>query len=180
MPNRALASGVRFVTSCPSNTTWPSNRVARPRIALRNVLFPPPFGPPRATISPASRCADIPCTTTASPSPPTMPWASSATPPIGSLPKVRVHDGRILDRFVRVTAEDDPTLVHHEDSLDIVEEDLEAVLDHDERQPEVFLESHDPVKDAPRQLGRDARRGFVQQKEPWLAHKGPRDLEELH
>src|SRR3990172_5614065 len=109
-----------------------------------------------------------------------MPWASSATPPIGSLPQLRVHDGRILDRFARMTAEDDPPLVHHEASLDIVEEDLEAVLDHDERQPEVLLESHDPVEDVPRQLGRDARRGFVQQKEPWLAPKGPGDPEELH
>src|SRR3972149_6145641 len=180
MPLRAFCSGVRCVTSAPSNSTRPRNRVARPRIALRNVLFPLPFGPTRATISPEARCALIPWTTTAFPYPPTMSTASSATSGKCSRSEVCIDDVRILHGVVRVAGGDDPAVVHHEDPLHVVEEDLESMFDHDEREPEILLKPHDPLEDLSRQLGGDARRGLVEEEEPRLPHERARNLEELH
>src|SRR6266508_5744399 len=79
-----------------------------------------------------------------------------------------------------MAGEEDLPLVHHEHPLDVVEEDLESVLDHDERQAEVLLEAHDPLEDFPRELRRNPRRGLIQEEETRLPHERPRDLEELH
>ena len=70
--------------------------------------------------------------------------------------------------------------MHHEDPGDVVEEDVEAVLNHEEREAEVPLQAHDAVEDLPRELWGDPRRRLIEEQELRLPHERAGHLEELH
>src|SRR2546428_1244184 len=109
-----------------------------------------------------------------------MSVAWRAESAMGSLAEIRVDHVRIRLRVLRRAVEDQLPLVHHEDTLHVVEEDVETVLDHDEREAELLPEPDDAVEDLPRELRGHPRGGLVQEEKSRFPHEGPRDLEELH
>src|SRR3989304_1141132 len=128
-----------------------------------NVLFPLPFGPTRATSSPRRSPIDTPWTTTAFPYPPRlssapkmnspppplswMPSASKMTSPIPSLSQVRVDDAGVVHRRLGSAVEDQRPLVHHEDSLHVLEEHIEPVLNDQEREAVLLPQGDDRLED---------------------------------
>ncbi len=62
MPAWRARCGVRRVTSDPSSRIEPPVGGSRPLMAFSSVLFPAPFGPTRARISPSSTCIVTPST----------------------------------------------------------------------------------------------------------------------
>src|SRR5207247_6638352 len=164
MPIADFCSGPRRVMSSPLRITRPSNNVASPYTVLRKVLLPLPFGPTRATSSFGRSSIETPWTTTAFPYPPTMSRARRAGST--SLPQVSVDHGRVLDGGFRLPVEEDFPLVHDQHSLHVIEEDLEPMLDDDEREAVFLTEPDDRLEDFLRQLRRDAGRRLIEEQEP--------------
>src|SRR3990170_3271871 len=145
-----------------------------------NVLFPLPFGPTRATSSPRRSPIDTPWTTTAFPYPPWMSSASKMNSPIPSLSQVRVDDAGVVHRRLGSAVEDQRPLVHHEDSLHVLEEHIEPVLNDQEREAVLLPQGDDRLEDLRRELRCNARRRLVEEHELRLAHEGAGHFEELH
>jgi len=78
MPSAVASSAGRFVMSRPSNTMAPADGSARPVTAFRNVEYPAPFVPRRATISPSSISRSTPKSTWVEPYFTSTPRATSS------------------------------------------------------------------------------------------------------
>ncbi len=59
-PSRAIASGRMPVTLLPRKRIWPDVARTKPLIARSVVVFPAPFAPRSATISPSSTFSEMP------------------------------------------------------------------------------------------------------------------------
>src|SRR5207247_2631150 len=130
-----------------------------------------PFAPTRATSSFGRSSIETPWTTTAFPYPPTMSRARRAGSI--SLPQVGVDYGRVLDGGFRLPVEEDLPLVHDQHSLHVIEEDLEPMLDDDEREAVFLPEADDRLEDFLRQLRRDAGGRLIEEQEPRLCNRPP-------
>src|SRR3989304_912910 len=112
-----------------------------------NALFPLPFGPTRETSSPRRSPIDTPWTTTAFPYPPWMSSASKMNSPIPSLSQVRVDDAGVVHRRLGSAAEAKRPLVHHEDSLHVLEEPIDPGLNDQEREAVLLPQGDDRLED---------------------------------
>src|SRR2546422_6109483 len=176
IPRCALAWAPSLVISCPPSVTLPDLRGKRPMMLSMVVVFPAPFLPIRQTVSPSPTCKDTSRRMWAGPryvlTPPRLSISLTIMPlclnTITLRPLVRApastHDehqfdtlqtsqhGRdacVADDLVGDPFREHATLVHHDDPVRILEDDVHVVLHNDRAEA---LRSHhrlDPVHDLP-------------------------------
>src|SRR5689334_3804934 len=94
-PSRPRADALSRNESPPTRTV-PFVGLSRPAISLSNVVFPAPFGPKRATQSPATSVKSTPSTARRRPNIRVTPAASTAKVVIASIILMRAEDLLLL------------------------------------------------------------------------------------
>src|SRR5690348_5283937 len=179
---RASASGGRLVTSASPRKTFPDVTRRMPTRAFNSVLLPAPFGPMTATISPRPTASETSRMTGTAPYPAVTPSArrvgSGRATTAGSLSnKVSVDHLPLAAQARHGAAADEPPLRHDEDRVAQLLDEVQLVLDHDDRQAllaqvlEVALDlGHHPRVDAGHRL--------VQEQAARMEHERAHDLDQ--
>src|SRR6266571_5396468 len=154
----------------------PFDGVRTPMIVLINVDLPAPFGPITVTISLLSTVPDTPWRISVSPYPAYSSRNSRSA--MASPSQVRVDHLRVRLDLVREALDETPALVHHDDPLAPLHDDVHVVLDQEERHPTV-PQVLDDGEDLPRERRVDAGDRLVEEHELRLSHQGPCQLEQL-
>src|SRR5215471_6211520 len=161
---------------------WPEYTETRPATAFINVLFPAPFTPRMAEIWPVLKLADTPlitgmpgsypasscCSTTAS---------AAVTDCLGSADEVGIDDLRIQPELRHGSIGHHPARGHDNDAVGLPFDELQLVLDDEERQSAGLEDLHETLY-----LGDDgggnASCRLVEDKQLRLSHQGAGDLKD--
>src|SRR5574341_2211915 len=170
-PRKTIRSGGSFPISRVSKRISPERALIRPEIVLSSVVFPAPFAPMIATISPARTCIVTFLSTFSLPYPDsTFRSFSISRSPV--LPQVDPDHLTVLLDGERPVLGDLLPGAQHDDLVGDVHDQRHVMLDEQDGDPHV----PDPG-DHPPHLVRfphvQSGRGFIEQQEPGLAGERP-------
>src|SRR2546425_8600198 len=161
--------------SRPSSVTDPESGLRTPKMALIRVDFPAPFGPTTATISFGSRKSPTPRRIGTSLYP-TVRSRASRSANLAS--QVGFDYRRHRADLRRFPFGDDTPLMHHDDAVASIEDDVHVMLDQKERLAG-YAEALDQGEDLEAQRRVHASHGLVEQDERWLHHQDPCELHQF-
>src|SRR2546430_1516822 len=132
MPRGARSWAGRRVMSRPRKATVPARTGRSPMMLSIVVVFPAPFRPTRQTASPSLTASETPRRICAGPRKVSMRSSSSMIPGISASPRgadERGRDGLVAPDLVWRPVGEDRALVHGDDPVGVVEDDVHVVLD---------------------------------------------------
>src|SRR3989454_5629867 len=203
-PSRTRSGASRSLTARPANLISPLRGTTSPATVFRSVVFPAPFAPISATISPGCTASETPWrastpapyatstprTSRSAPSRdadgaeadgvwPVPPRGAGSAAPTVVLAEIGLNDRVVPDDLRRRALGDLLSVVEDDDPLGEGHHDLHDVLDHAQRQAELAVDPAHQLHRGRRLGGSEPRHGLVEQEQAGLGGERPRDLEPL-
>src|SRR2546427_1060218 len=200
-PSRTRSGASRSLTARPANLISPLRGTTSPATVFRSVVFPAPFAPISATISPGSTASETPwrastpapyATSTARTSRsapsrdadgaeadgvgPVPPRGAGSAAPTVVLAEIGLDDRVVPDDLRRRALGDLLSVVEDDDPLGEGHHNLHDVLDHAERQAELAVDPAHQLHRGRRLGGGEPRHGLVEQEQAGVRGGRPRDL----
>src|SRR2546425_5832173 len=197
-PSRTRSGASRSLTARPANLISPRCGATSPATALRSVVFPAPFAPISATISPGCTASETPwrastpapyATSTARTSRsapsrdadgaeadgvgPVPPRGAGSAAPTVVLAEIGLNDRVVPDDLRRRALGDLLSVVEDDDPLGEGHHDLHDVLDHAERQAELAVDPAHQLHRGRRLGGREPPHGLRDQEEAGARGRAP-------